>query len=169
MVTTDDDAVADQVRLLRHHGQRGRYEYEQFGFNLRMTDVHAAIGLVQVGRLGELTSRRRANAEQLTAGITSVVTPAVRPGADHVWHQYTVRVPDIVGRDRLRDELEAAGIGTGIFYPTPVHRLPFIRKVTGDFALPATDAAAREVLSLPVHPLLTPDDVSTIVREVNRL
>src|SRR5262245_11452094 len=127
VVTTDDEAVAERVRLLRQHGMRSRYRYEMLGFNFRMTDLHAAIGRVQLGRLDETTRRRRANAAALSSSITSVVTPAVPEGRDHVWHQYTVRVtrPDL-GRDEAARRLEEAGIGVGIFYPQGLHELPHV-------------------------------------------
>ena len=169
MVTTDDDALADQVRLLRHHGQRGRYEHVQLGYNFRMTDLHAAIGLVQLGRVEEFTRRRQANADHLSEGITTVKTPTTRPGYSHVWHQYTVRVPPGMDRDDARRKLEAAGIGTGVHYPTPAHTMGYMREAAGEFNLPETEAAAREVFSLPVHPLLSADDVETIIAEVNKL
>ncbi len=166
VVTTDDDEVADCVRLLRQHGMRARYSYETLGFNFRMSDLHAAIGRVQLGRLEETTRRRRANAEYLNESIISVVTPVEPEGRVHVWHQYTVRVPD---RDEAVRRLDEAGIGTGIFYPEGLHRLPHVRAVAGEHRLPVTERAAREVLSLPVHPGLSEDDLGRVAEAVNRL
>ena len=168
MVTTDEEALADRVRLLRQHGMRARYAYETLGYNLRMTDLHAAIGRVQLGRMDELTRRRREHASALTRSLTSVVAPVEAPDRTHVWHQYTVRLP---GRDRdlAARRLGEAGIGTGIFYPCGVHRLDHVREVAGGHDLPVTDRLAAEVLSLPVHPLLTAEDLEVIAEEVNRL
>jgi perosamine synthetase len=169
MVTTDDDAVADQVRMLRHHGMRDRYEHEQLGYNFRLSDLHAAIGLVQLGRVEEFTRRRRVNADRLSEGITTVQTPYTRPGYGHVWHQYTVRVASGMDRDAARARLGVGGVGTGVYYPTPAHQLGYMRTAAGEFSLPETERAAREVFSLPVHPLLTDQELETIVTEVNRL
>ena len=93
MITTDDDHVADQARLLRNHGMRNRYEYEMLGYNFRLTDVLAAIGLAQLGRMEEATRRRRSNASYLSARLRGVRTPKVKEGREHVWHQYTVTLP----------------------------------------------------------------------------
>ncbi len=168
MVTTSDDALADRVRLLRQHGMRARYAYETLGYNLRMTDLHAAIGRVQLGRMDELTRRRQEHARTLTRSLTSVVAPLEAFDRTHVWHQYTVRLPDR-DRDEAARRLGEAGIGTGIFYPEGVHRLDHVREVAGEQDLPVTDRLAGEVLSLPVHPLLSADDLAAIAEEVNRL
>lgn len=166
MVVCADDAVARRVRLLRNQGMERRYENEIVGYNMRMTDLHAAIGRAQLSRLPERTAQRRQHAAVLTAGLAGVPSlglPAVAPGAEPAWHQYTVRTPD---RDRLAKELADRGVGTGVYYPTPIHRLPAFRL---ELDLPVTDRAAAEVLSLPVHDALTPaqlDHVVTAVTEV---
>lgn len=170
MVTTNDAEIADRVRLLRNHGMRQRYHHEILGYNLRMTDLHAAIGLAQIDRLNAFTRARQANAAYLSEHLTAVRTPTVRPDREHVWHQYTVRVREGADRDAAVQRLGEAGIGTGIFYPIPAHEHPYIRAAVGaDRAFPVAEALAREVFSLPVHPALSPDDLETIVREVNQL
>src|SRR5690606_3900245 len=98
MITTNDDEVAELCRMLRNHGMKRSYHHEMLGYNYRMTDSQAAIGLVQLKRLPEFTEKRRRNAEYYNAKIESVITPTVKEGYCHVWHQYTVRVND--GRDR---------------------------------------------------------------------
>jgi perosamine synthetase len=168
IVTTDDDDVADQMRLLRNHGMRKRYHYESLGFNFRMTDVHAAIALAQLGRMAQTTERRRENAKRLTSGLRGVSTPIVCPGAEHVWHQYTVRVPG-GRRDEYAQRLGEQGIGTGIFYPLGVHRFPHVAAAAGEGHFAITDKAADEVLSLPVHPLVENEDVDRIIEAVNSL
>jgi perosamine synthetase len=170
MITTSDDDIAEQCRLLRTHGMAKRYHHERLGFNFRMTDLHAAIGSAQMDRLATLTAKRRANAAYLNAHIESVVTPHEPAGYRHVWHQYTVRVDRGRDRDAAAQRLAEAGIGTGIFYPIPVHRQPHIVELgLGDVSLPETDRAAAEVISLPVHPSLSQDELETIAAEVNRL
>lgn len=169
MITTDDEALADRCRLLRSHGQRRRYYYESLGYNFRMTDIHAAIALAQMDRLDEFTAKRRSNAAYLSANITSVITPKVREGYGHVYHQYTVRLDGGRDRDAAAQQLRDAGVGTGIFYPVPAHQHDYMRKVVGETSLPVTGQLTKEVISLPVHPGLTQADLETIVGAVNRL
>ena len=169
MITTNDEEFADKCRMLRSHGSRRRYYYEFLGYNLRMSDLHAAIGLTQIGRLDEFTARRRANAAYFNERITSVIIPIVRDGCEHVWHQYTVRVTDGRDRDAAMRQLNEAGVGTGVFYPVPLHQQGYIREIVGRVSLPVTEQMAREVISLPVHPQLTEADLEKIVDEVNRL
>lgn len=170
MITTDDEELAERCRLLRNHGMRRRYYHEALGYNLRMSDLHAAIGVAQIARLEEFTAKRRANAEYLNGHITSVVTPKALPGFGHVWHQYTVRVTDGRNRDAVVEQLARAGIGTGVFYPVPVHRQAYIMNMgLGDVQLPVAEKAAKEVISLPVHPQLSRAELETIVSEVNKL
>ena len=162
MVTTADPALARKVRLLRNQGMERRYENEVIGFNARMTDLHAAIGRVQLGRLAEWTAQRQANARVLDDGLEGVVTPPVAPGAVHVYHQYTIRVAG--DRDAFVAALAEHGVGSGVYYPTPTHRLPSFGL---SLDLPETERAAAEVISLPVHPRLSSDDLSRIVEAVN--
>lgn len=166
MVSTGSGEVARRLRLLRNQGMERQYVNELVGFNTRMTDLHAAIGRVQLKKVGAWTVQRRANASYLTAHLEGVSTPVIAEGAQHVFHQYTIRIPG-GERDRfavaLKDEF---GIGSGVYYPVPNHRLPAF-KVSAD--LPETEAASREVLSLPVHPSLAPEDLDRIVAAVNTL
>jgi dTDP-4-amino-4,6-dideoxygalactose transaminase len=169
MITTDSDEVADLARLLRNHGMRNRYEYEMLGYNFRLNDVLAAIGVAQVGRMDEATRRRAANAAHLSAHLRGVVIPVTRAGRTHVWHQYTIRLPQGVDRADAAHRLGEAGIGTGVFYPRGAHRFPHIQAEIKDVNLPVTDQVAASVLSLPVHPLLEPADLERIVAAVNSL
>ncbi len=169
MITTNDDALADRCRMIRNHGMKRRYYHDLLGYNFRMTDLHAAIGLAQLERLDEFTAKRRAHAAYLNARIESVVTPQVKDGYGHVWHQYTIRVTNGRDRDAAAKQLNDAGIGTGIFYPVPAHRQAHIREVVGDVHLPIAEQLAGEVISLPVHPQLSQTDLEMIVTEVNKL
>jgi perosamine synthetase len=169
MITTSDAELADRCRLLRNHGMRRRYYYESLGYNYRMTDLHAAIGLAQIERVGELTQRRRSNAAFFQSNITSAVNPEIAAGRDHVWHQYTIRVDGGRDRDQAVKQLNDAGVGTGIFYPIPGHQHDYIKAIVGEVSLPVTEQLSREVISIPVHPQLTQKDLETIVAEVNRL
>lgn len=169
MVTTNDDHIAEQVKLIRSHGMKVRYYHEQIGYNYRLTDVLAAIGIAQLHRLEDFTAKRRANAEYFTKYITSVVTPKVKPDYEHVWHQYTVRVDGGRNRDAAVKQLSEAGVGSGIFYPVPVHQQSYFRSMFGDQSFPVTEKVSKEVISLPVHPQLSQADLEVIVSEVNKL
>ncbi len=169
MITTDSDEVAELCRMLRSHGMKRRYYHEMVGYNFRMTDLHAAIGLAQMDRLEAFVERRRANAAFLNAKIESVVTPKVSDGYEHVWHQYTIRLDGGRDRDAAVRQLNEGGVGTGIFYPIPAHQHGYMRELVGDLHLSAVEQVAKEVISLPVHPLLERADLLKIVEEVNRL
>ena len=165
MVVSAAESTDERVRLLRNQGMARPYENEIAGFNARMTDLHAAIGRVQLRKLAGWTQQRRSNAARFDAELEGVVTPPVAPGAKHVYHQYTIRVAE--DRDGFARALrEEHGIGTGVYYPTPVHRLPVFGL---PLDLPETERAAREALSLPVHPSLTEQDLDRIVSAVNLL
>jgi len=165
MITTASDEVARQRRLLRNQGMEKRYVNEIVGFNTRMTDIHAAIGRVQLTKLTGWTEQRRSNAKFLDENLNGVVVPYVAPGAFHVYHQYTIRV---VGHDRdaFAAEMTKRGVGNGVYYPTPVHRLP---SFDHNFDLPETTLATKEVLSIPVHPSLSSEDLETIVSVINSI
>ena len=169
MITTNDDEAAEQCRLIRNHGMKRRYYHDRLGYNFRLSDLHAAIGLAQMDRLAEFTEKRRANAAYLNANLKGVVTPAVQEGRGHVWHQYTIRVNGGRDRDAAAKQLNDAGVGTGIFYPVPAHQQGFMQEFAGNVSLPVAERLAKEVLSLPVHPQLSQADLETIVREVNKL
>nr|BFF23491.1 DegT/DnrJ/EryC1/StrS family aminotransferase [Glycomyces mayteni] len=165
MVSTDDAQFARTLRLLRNQGMEQRYANEIVGANMRMTDVAAAIGRVQLRQLDGWTEQRRANAARFDAAIKTVTIPPVAAGARHIYHQYTVRVEG--DRDGALEQLKAAGVGSAVYYPTPIHKLiPYAHM---DVELPVTDRAAAEVLSIPVHPSLTDDQLDRIVDAVNAL
>jgi perosamine synthetase len=170
MITTDDDAIAERCRLLRSHGMSRRYYHDMLGYNFRISDVHAAIGVEQCKKLAALTQARERNAAYLNRNLRTVVTPQVKDGYKHVWHQYTIRLTDGRDRDTAATALNAAGVGTGIFYPVPAHQQAYLREMgLGEVSMPVAEKMAHEVLSIPVHPLLSESDLETIVREVNKL
>jgi dTDP-4-amino-4,6-dideoxygalactose transaminase len=171
MIITDDPAVAEKARRFRAHGESSRYVSESLGFNFRLTEIQAAIGLAQLHKLAERNEQRRANAAYLSRHLRGVITPVEMPGRRHVYHQYTVRVPSPDGsstaRDALAAKLNAAGIEACVYYPTPVHRQPLYVGLGYADSLPVAERLCREVLSLPVHPALSPDDLQTIVSAFN--
>jgi dTDP-4-amino-4,6-dideoxygalactose transaminase len=165
MVSAANAEVERNLRLYRNQGMLQQYHNEVVGLNNRMTDIHAAIGRVQLTKVGAWTATRQANAAFLSANLDGVVTPAVADGAVHVYHQYTARVPQ--DRDGLAKALkDEYNVGSGMFYPVPNHRLkPF----QVDVHLANTEQAALECLSLPVHPSLSQRDLERIVAAVNAL
>jgi len=167
MITTDDDATAEQCRMIRQHGMRTRYLHEQLGYNFRMSDIHAAIGLEQLRKLERFNHSRQENAAYLSANLRGVVTPQVPEGYQHVFHQYTIRVPD-GHRDVLRNYLREQGVGSEVYYPQPVHKQPIYESVPRYHqTYPESELAAREVLSIPVHPGLSTSDLGVIVDTIN--
>ncbi len=168
MIAAADETIARMARLLRNQGMERQYENEIVGFNARMTDIHAAIGRVQLAKVDGWTRTRQDNAAYFDANLTGVVMPPVAAGAVHVYHQYTIRVAD--DRDGFAKALkEEYGIGSGVYYPIPNHRLPSLARFAPDLELPETERAAREVVSLPVHPSLSAADLERIVTAVNAL
>ncbi|MET0998863.1 MAG: DegT/DnrJ/EryC1/StrS family aminotransferase [Marmoricola sp.] len=161
MVSCRDEDTARRVRLLRNQGMEQRYRNEIAGLNNRMTDLAAAMGRVQLGRLAGWNEDRRAVAAAYDEQLVGVVTPFVAPKAQPVWHQYTVRATD---RDALAARLDERGIDSAVYYPVPTHRLPAYDL---DLDLPETERATREVLSLPIHPGLTDQEVARVVAAVN--
>jgi dTDP-4-amino-4,6-dideoxygalactose transaminase len=167
MITTADEAIADNCRVIRQHGMRRRYYHDELGFNFRMTDVHAAIGLAQLGKLEQFNESRIANAAYLSEHLRGGRTPTVPEGYRHVFHQYTIRVGD-GQRDVMVDHLRANGIGSAVYYPVPIHQQTFYVKELGyDVQMPEAERAAEEVISLPVHPALSTSDLESIVHAVN--
>ncbi len=165
MVSCADDEVARRVKLYRNQGMEQQYHNEVVGLNNRMTDLHAAIGRAQLLKVDAWTAKRQANAAFLSDHLQGVTPPPLADGAMHVYHQYTVRVPE--DRDGMAKALrEEYQVGSGMFYPVPNHRL---RPFQADVDLPQTERAARECLSLPVHPSLSQGDLERIVEAVNAL
>ncbi len=167
MITTDDPVIEEKCRVLRQHGMRKRYYHDELGYNFRMTDIHAAIGLAQLKKLEKFNAQRQANAKFLSENLKGVAVPSVPEGQTHVFHQYTVRVPG-GKRDALRTYLNDHGVGSEVYYPVPIHQQSFYVSDLGYHdSLPETEHATTEVLSLPVHPALSSSDLETIVSAVN--
>ena len=163
MVTTNNEELAEKAGMVRAHGESQRYEHEILGYNYRMTDIAASIGLTQLKHIDEFNAKRNENAEYLTQHlqeIDGVTPPYVADDVTHVFHQYTIRVAK---RDEFKDFLNENGIGTGVHYPIVLYKQPYYQaqNITGN--CPEAESAASEVLSIPVHPSLTQDDLDTII------
>jgi len=159
-----DEEVARRGRLIRSHGMETRYVHDVFGMNLRMAEIQAAIGRVQLGRLSAGNAQRGKNAayyDDALRGIDGLIVPEQVPG--HVWHQYTVRIPG--RRDAVLKYLHDHGSGAEVYYPIPVHRQPAFDE---GLQLPVSERLATEVLSLPVFPGLTTVERETVAEELKR-
>jgi len=169
MVTTGDPGVADRVARLRHQAYTDQpYVHDATGFNFRMTELAAAIGLVQLGKLDSITDRRRQVAAYYDETIPAdrLPRPRVLPGAGHVYHQYTLRT-HMGDRDALRAALREAGVATGVYYPVPVHWQPTYAAM-GTARCPNAEVAAADMLSIPVHHALTDAEVEHVAAAVAR-
>jgi dTDP-4-amino-4,6-dideoxygalactose transaminase len=167
IITTNDSELASRLHMLRNHGQSQRYSYNMVGYNFRMTDISASIGLVQLSKLESFNQARIDHAQKLTEGLEGLVeVPYVAPDVRHVFHQYTIKQNS---RDGLKAALENAGIGSGIYYPKPLHQFPvFESSVPEGFSAPVSEEVSNEVLSLPVRPGLTDDEIDKIISEIKK-
>ncbi len=169
MITTDSDAIAEKAAVIRNHGRREQYLHDTLGYNFRMTDIAAAIGIGQMKKLDECNLIRNKNAAYLTEEINKInglIPPYIAPDRKHAFHQYTIRVTEDFGlsRDELHENLTRNNIGSSVIYPVPIHKQPYYRKLGYNDYLPASESVAGEVLSIPVHPMLTDENLNTIVR-----
>jgi dTDP-4-amino-4,6-dideoxygalactose transaminase len=167
MVVTNDPVLATAVREIREYGWRERYISARTGINSRLDALQAAVLGVKLGLLAADNARRQAIAARYDAGLAGLplALPARRPEATHVFHQYVIRV---AARDALRARLRAAGIGTGIHYPVPVHQQPAYNGhlACGPSGLGVTERAAPQILSLPIYPQLSSEAVDRVVTEI---
>ncbi len=163
MVVTNRPEIAERCRMLINHGSRKRYYHEILGYNFRMTDIAAAIGRVQLGRLEEHNARRRRHAafySKVLEDLEGIEVPCIPEGTLPVFHQYTVKVPG--KRDALLAFLRERGVGCEVYYPLPLHRQVFLEPY-GYGPFPVAERLSREVLSIPVHPGLSQGDLEEVV------
>jgi dTDP-4-amino-4,6-dideoxygalactose transaminase len=162
-VNTNDDRLDNWIRLYRNQGMEKRYHHEILGYNFRMTDLQAAIGLVQLDKLERNAARRQAIARRYDEGLADlpIQLPVCPEGRTHVYHQYTIGVgPE---RDQIVDEMKAAGVICGIYYPIPCHKAPYVMELGIEADLPVTDAVAASTMSLPMFPGLTEAEQDKVV------
>lgn len=172
MVATGDAAVARTARLLRDHGQADKYVHTVLGYNYRMTDVEAAVGIVQLEKLDAMNAKRISNAYYLNRHLTleGATLPHAARGTTHVYHQYVIMLARATDRNRFEAYLQAHGIGCAVHYPLPIYQQPLYQSLGYSrelAACPVAEEVAQSVLSLPVHPALTRDDLAHIVQTVN--
>jgi perosamine synthetase len=173
LLSTSDEDVARQFRLLRNQGMVERYRYEIVGRNIRMTDLAAAVAIPQMERLDEINAKRQANAAGLTerlADVDGLVLPSVPAGRVHVWHQYTVLVPEGTDRAAVQEQMREFGVESGIYYPYLAWDYEVYRDHPGVVRddTPFARMVADRCLSLPVHPALSEDDLDTIAAALRK-
>ena len=168
IITTNDEDLADNAKVFRAHGSSIRYHHDEIGYNFRMTDISAAIGLAQLDKIDGFNDKRIENAAYLNEGLKNVdgvVTPYCAYGSKHVYHQYTIRV-EKGDRDDWVDIINECGVGTGIHYPIPLYDQPIYRTFGISGNCPNAELAADNVISLPVHPSLTKEDLDLVIEAV---
>ncbi|RME67693.1 MAG: DegT/DnrJ/EryC1/StrS family aminotransferase, partial [Nitrospirae bacterium] len=167
MVVTNSDEIASKVRLLRNHASQKSYLHEDIGYNSRLDEIQAALLLVRLKRIDRDNALRAERARYYTKLLGSLVRcPHVPEGYSHVFHQYTIRHPE---RDRIKEALEAEGISSVVYYPVPMHLQKPLRELGyKEGFLPETERAAREVLSLPMHPFLSQTEQDRICEVIER-
>ena len=168
MITTNDEELAKKAQMFRAHGASERYHHDEIGYNFRMTDIAAAIGLAQLKVIDEFNDKRISNADYLNEqlkDVEGIVTPKSPDNYKHVYHQYTIRV-EKGNRDDWVEFLTNKGIGTGIHYPIPLYNQPIYKKLGIEGDCPLAEKAADNVISLPVHPSLTKEDLDLVVDAV---
>jgi dTDP-4-amino-4,6-dideoxygalactose transaminase len=169
MITTHSPEIAEKARTIRNHGGKSKYVHEQLGFNMRMMDLQAAIGLIQLEKLDAWNEQRRSNAEHLKRGLEDIqelTTPSIRPGGMHVFNQFTIRTRY---RDDVITKLREKEIGTAVHYPRTIPEQPYYQDLGYESLYPQAEAASREVLSLPVHPGLKQEDLDRIVKVIHSI
>ncbi|MDD1682720.1 MAG: DegT/DnrJ/EryC1/StrS family aminotransferase [Methanoregula sp.] len=173
MVTTSDKTYNERLRLLINHGQSEKYLHTSLGYNYRMTDIGAALGIVQLKKLEKFNLRRRKNAEFYNASLSvkGLLLPFVGPARNHVYHQYVIRLTEEfpMNRSTFMEYLKAKGIGSAVHYPIPLHRQPLFGLENDPDPCPVSTLLAGSVLSLPVHPLLDQKELAYICDAINRV
>ena len=165
IITTSDPEIAQQCRMLRDHGQNEKYRHATIGMNGRLDELQAAVLRIKLPHLEDWIEKRRSLAQAYNEGLPdSIIKPQEMPWAKHVYHLYVVRIPE---REQLREWLESKGIGTGMHYPIPVHLQEAWRASGGEkLSLPVTESITKEILSLPIYPELTIEEVDIVCKHV---
>jgi perosamine synthetase len=167
VITTNNDQIAETLRMIRTHGEKAKYASLILGYNYRMSEIQAAIGNVQLEKLPSFLAKRRQNAQQLTKILeknSRLILPCESKDRQHCWYLYTARLKDGTEseRNKIVDELRKKGVGAEVYYFNPVHQMPFYRENFGSAKLPETDKASKQVFSLPIHPGVTAEQVDYI-------
>jgi len=169
MVTTNNKEYYDSLKLARSQGQPRKYYHTMIGYNFRMTDFQAAMGIGQLAKLAGWIEQRRKNAQEISSGLSDlerIIIQREQGSCRHSYHQYGVQLKGTGGhqmRDAFVDQLKQKGVMAGVHYPIPLHKQPVFESRFGDFNLPRSEALAENVITLPVHPYLTNVDLERVV------
>jgi dTDP-4-amino-4,6-dideoxygalactose transaminase len=171
VITTNSDEIDETLRMIRTHGEKAKYSSLILGTNYRMSEIEAAIADVQLDKLPSFLGKRRQNAQQLTLILkksNKLLLPCELEDRQHSWYLYTARLKDgkETERNSLMEALRNKGIGAEAYYVHPVHQMPFYRENFGGAKLPETDKASKQVFSLPIHPMVTQEQVDFIGKTV---
>ena len=176
-IATNNDEYAEKIRILRDQGQNGKYNHVMIGYNYRMTEIQAAIGIIQLKEIDKLNKIRIRNAEYLTKRlkeIDGIITPYIHPKAKHVFHQYVIQIDEEkigLNRDKLRELLMNKGIETAIHYPKPIPLQPIYRELFNykEGMFPIAEKISKRILSLPVNPFLKIKDLDYIANTIEKI
>jgi len=167
MITTNDINIVERAKMIRSHGSSKRYFHEMLGYNMRMTDMSASIGLIQLKKLDTFNEFRIRNAKYLSdelSEVKGITLPYVDKRCKHVFHQYTLRINNkIIPRNKVIDFLTKNGIETGIYYPTPIHKQPYYKTLGYNCLLPISEKVSSEVLSIPINPSLKLSELNMMI------
>ena len=167
MITTNDDAVAEQIRILRNHGSKVRYHHDVIGYNSRLDEIQAAILRVKLKHIDEFNQRRYAAAQKYSHALKDIVTPPFEDGiGNHVYHQYTLLSDK---RKLIMDALQAKQIACAIYYPIPLHKQHVFVEEYNDISLPVSEKVASECMSLPIFPELSDDQIELITNTIKEV
>ena len=169
VITTNSDELAERIRMVRTHGEKTKYQSLMLGTNYRMTEIQAAIGTIQLQRLPDFFAKRSQNAKKMTEKLSvsnKIKLPPDLPNRKPSWYLYTTR---IIGaseekRNTIIRQMHQKGIGADAYYPTPIDKMPYYKENFGDFKLPETEKAAKQVISLPIHPKVTGEEIDFIAK-----
>ena len=164
-IATDDDSLADKIKMIRNHGMVEGYDTRVLGLNLRLPELSAAVAKVQMQKLEKMLEIRRRNASHLNeilAGLPEIILPREREEKKSNWYLYTISFASADIRDKIRQNMIKSEVGATVYYDPPVHKTPYYAKLSPNTRLPATEWAAPHVLSLPVHPLVTDEEIEHI-------
>ncbi len=171
MITLNDENLDYSLRLLRNHGDEGKYNHTMIGYNSRMTDLQAAIGLVQLRKLDNMNAARISNAQYYDRNINveGITKPHVNTNVKHVYHQYVLRIESDfpMSREEFMEYLSSKGVGSAVHYPKPIYMQPIYQQMGYQGICPVAEEVARKVVSIPVHPKLTEEELEYVVDVIN--
>jgi len=164
MITTNNSEIANEIKMLRNHGRKAKYEHSMIGYNFRMGEVNAAMGLIRLKKLIKNNSSRKKIANKYDNELMNVITPIEEKWTSHVYHQYSIQTKN---REKLIEELKKHNIDSAVFYPLPIHKQPIYKKFN-KIKLPVTEKLSKNILSLPMYPSMTKIEQDYVIKTINK-